>query len=475
VRLNLSEVAQQAREEPEKRFLLEVRSEFLMRVGEDEDDNREDLGHVVHLGLVVVSAGRVGVVLDHEGDEAGEGVDGLEDPRSGSTASGLVLDVRVDRDLGANAEEETRDLFALENTLLLKLNDEIDERFFDVERLLVEANPFGEAEGELLADTGLVGAAELRRREVADVDGSASLDVLKELTSGVGGLVLTLSLVERLEDVRELLPRCDGRNLSEAGRGELRGEVDDGGAEVANDKLGELKVKVGDGDEAGLEQRNGDVDVELALVFGVYEPGGDLLRDLGRDGAEAVEEEDECVASEGGFAAVEELDDLLRAGEGGLVPCGRRGGHERNLLNDATKFRILRNAGESGRFLSGESLVELGNESGELLHRLRTGEDGGFGGLRDVSRREGGRVIDDAVATFDGSDRAETGEVFVDLELGGGETAELETKRVGKHAAVVARRHRSGVPEGFARALRMQRSVSQKEEERKERKKRTSR
>ena len=75
MRLDRGEVAKEAREEPEERLLLEVGPELLVRVGENEDDDRKDLGHVVDLGLVVVGARRVGVVLDHEDDELGEGVD----------------------------------------------------------------------------------------------------------------------------------------------------------------------------------------------------------------------------------------------------------------------------------------------------------------------------------------------------------------------------------------------------------------
>ena len=164
MRLDRGEVAEEAREEPEERLLLEVGPELLVRVGEDEDDDRKDLGHVVYLGLVVVGARRVGVVLDHEDDELGEGVDGLEDAGRGGSSGGLVLDVAVDADLGAHAEEERRDLLPLEDALVLQLDDEIDERLLDRERLLVQSDPLGEAERQLLAHAGVVDARLARRR-----------------------------------------------------------------------------------------------------------------------------------------------------------------------------------------------------------------------------------------------------------------------------------------------------------------------
>lgn len=156
MKLDRCEVAQQAREESEEGLLLEVRAEFFMRVGENEDDNREHLRHVVDLGLVIVGSGGIGVVLDHERDELRKGVDGLEDTGGGCSTSRLVLDVAVDTDFGANAEEERRYLLSVEDALLLELDNKVDERLLDVVRLLVESDPFGEAERELLAHGRLV-------------------------------------------------------------------------------------------------------------------------------------------------------------------------------------------------------------------------------------------------------------------------------------------------------------------------------
>lgn len=188
MRLDGVQVAEETREEPEEGLLLEVGSQLLVRVGEDENDDGEDLGHVVHLGLVVVGASRVGVVLDHEDDELGEGVDGLEDASRGGSSSGLVLDVAVDRDLGTDSEEERRDLFSLEDALVLQLDDEIDERLLDGERLLVQANPLGETVRQLLSDSGVVDTS-LAWRGGPRLDDTAQL--LEELT----GTVITRSSV----------------------------------------------------------------------------------------------------------------------------------------------------------------------------------------------------------------------------------------------------------------------------------------
>jgi len=113
------QVAQQTREEAEERFLLEMRAKFFVRVGENEDDNREDLCHVVHFRFVVVCSSGVGVVLDHESDKFGESVDRLEDSSSRGSSSSLVFDVTIDADLGTDSEEERGDLFSIEDTLLL--------------------------------------------------------------------------------------------------------------------------------------------------------------------------------------------------------------------------------------------------------------------------------------------------------------------------------------------------------------------
>ena len=185
VNFDRRQIAQQTREEAEERFLLEVRAEFFVRVGEDENDDRENLRHVVYFRFIVVGSSRIGVVLDHEGDEFGESVDRLEDASGRGSSSSLVLDVTIDTDLGADSEEERRDLFSVENALLLKLNDEIDKRLFDVVRLLIEANPFGEAEGELLTNCWFVDGS-LGDRNWSDFDSSrASFKLLKEFHRAV--------------------------------------------------------------------------------------------------------------------------------------------------------------------------------------------------------------------------------------------------------------------------------------------------
>lgn len=185
VNFDRRQIAQQTREEAEERFLLEVRAEFFVRVGEDENDDRENLRHVVYFRFIVVGSSRIGVVLDHEGDEFGESIDRLEDSSGRGSSSSLVLDVTIDTDLGADSEEERRDLFSVENALLLKLNDEIDKRLFDVVRLLIEANPFGEAEGELLTNCWFVDGS-LGDRNWSDFDSSrASFKLLKEFHRAV--------------------------------------------------------------------------------------------------------------------------------------------------------------------------------------------------------------------------------------------------------------------------------------------------
>lgn len=144
-------VAEQTGKEAEERLLLEVGSEFFVRVGEDKYDDRKYFGHVVDLCFVVVGARRIGVVLDHEDDQLCESVDRLEDASRWRATCSLVLDVALDGDFGADTEEEGGDLLAFEDALILKLNNEIHERLLDRERLLVKSNPLGETVGELLS------------------------------------------------------------------------------------------------------------------------------------------------------------------------------------------------------------------------------------------------------------------------------------------------------------------------------------
>lgn len=125
------QVAEQTREEAEEWLLLEVGSEFLVRIGQDENNNREHFGHVVHFGFVIVGSGRIGMVFDHKHDQLGEGIDRLENTGSWSPSGGFVLDVAVNADFGAHAEEEGRNLLPLEDPLVLELDNEVDKRLLD--------------------------------------------------------------------------------------------------------------------------------------------------------------------------------------------------------------------------------------------------------------------------------------------------------------------------------------------------------
>lgn len=156
VRFDRVQVRQQAREEAEERLRLESGALLFVRVGQDQDDDRKDFGHVVHFCLVVVDTGRVGVILDHKDDQLGERVDRLENSSRRRTSLSLVLDVALDAGLCAHTEEHGRDLFALEDTLRLKLKNEIDEGLLDRIRLLVKSNPFGKAKRELLSNTSSI-------------------------------------------------------------------------------------------------------------------------------------------------------------------------------------------------------------------------------------------------------------------------------------------------------------------------------
>lgn len=181
--------------------------------------------------------------------------------------------------------------------------------------------------------------------------------------SRIGSLVRASSLFESVNDVGELLLRSDGRDLGEAGGNELRGKVDNGRAELSKDEFGELNVEFGDLNEPRLKERNGDGNVELAFVFCVKEPCRNLLCDLGRDRTKSIEEEDVGVTSESARTTVHELNDLLRASEDSLISSSGSSCDERDLLNDTSNFRFLRNTGESGSGFVGDSLLEFADES----------------------------------------------------------------------------------------------------------------
>lgn len=164
--------------------------------------------------------------------------------------------------------------------------------------------------------------------------------------------------------------RRDGRDLSETRSDELAGKVDDGRTEFAKDELGELHVELGDLDEPRLEEGDGDRDIELAFILGVEEPSRNFLRDFGRDGAETIEEEDVGVSPKSARAAVHELNDLLRATEDRLVSGSRSRCNEGDLLDDASDVGFLRNSGEGGSRLVGDSLLEFADKS---LHSCEHG------------------------------------------------------------------------------------------------------
>lgn len=168
-----------------------------------------------------------------------------------------------------------------------------------------------------------------------------------------------------------MLPRRDRRDLHEALGDEPRGKVDDARSVLARDELGELDVELGGVDEAGLDEGGRDGDVELALILGVDEPGGDLLGDLDGDAAEALEEEDVDLACEGRLAAVEELDDLLRAPEGRLVAVGGSSSDEGDLLKDLANVVLGSKASERRRRFRREVLLEVADEGLSKAIRVR--------------------------------------------------------------------------------------------------------
>ena len=68
------EICQDAREEAKEWPLLEIYRLVLMCSGEDENDDGEDFGQVMHLDRNRVHRRRVAIVLDHQDDKSGEGV-----------------------------------------------------------------------------------------------------------------------------------------------------------------------------------------------------------------------------------------------------------------------------------------------------------------------------------------------------------------------------------------------------------------
>ena len=65
-------VIQEAGEEPEKGLRLELGSLLFVGVGEDEDEDGENLGEVVHLCLFIIDTGSIAVILDDIDDEPRE-------------------------------------------------------------------------------------------------------------------------------------------------------------------------------------------------------------------------------------------------------------------------------------------------------------------------------------------------------------------------------------------------------------------
>ena len=101
MRLKAIDIAQQAREEPEKWLLLRELDRGFVGLSEDQNHDGEDFGKIVNLGRHV---GRIAIVLDHEHNQSRERVDGLE---GSSIVSGSgVLGPLLDTGLSADAEEE---------------------------------------------------------------------------------------------------------------------------------------------------------------------------------------------------------------------------------------------------------------------------------------------------------------------------------------------------------------------------------
>jgi hypothetical protein len=209
------------------------------------------------------------------------------------------------------------------------------------------------------------------RAAAGGVDGNCDHTLVSIVEEGSGGeercsrlcsLAETSRLSESIEGVGELLTSRDGRDIHQALGDEPRGKVDDRGSELPEDELGELDVEVGSVDEASLNEGGRDGDVELALVLCVDQPRRDLLGDLGRDAAEALEEEDVHLTSEGRLAAVEELADLLRASESRLVATGGTCGDDGDLVKNLANVVVGTQSDERGSRFGREELLEVANE-----------------------------------------------------------------------------------------------------------------
>lgn len=121
------QIVNQAGEKPEEWLLLESRSLLLMHIGENQNEDREDLRQVVDLGLVIVNTGSISMILDDVNNQPGHRIQGLE--RVVEVAVGNALDVAIHARFGANTEEERGHVFHLQDALLGQLSDEGDEVF----------------------------------------------------------------------------------------------------------------------------------------------------------------------------------------------------------------------------------------------------------------------------------------------------------------------------------------------------------
>jgi hypothetical protein len=169
-------VVKEAGEESEEGLGLELWTLLFVGVGENEDEDGENLGEVVHLRLLVVDTSSIAVVLDDIDDEPRECVQGLE--REVELSKGHTLEVGRDTSFGANPEEERRYILRFENAVLREIGDKGDEAFLGSCSPLEHSDPVLEPHVQLLPH--LLGLR-LQRRSRCNVRRSPSTtQVLKK-------------------------------------------------------------------------------------------------------------------------------------------------------------------------------------------------------------------------------------------------------------------------------------------------------
>ena len=92
-----------------------------MHVGQNQNEDRQDFSEVMYFCLVIVDTRSVTVVLNDVDDQARHRIQGLESKVELSRSD--TLEVAIDTGFGADAEEERRNVFDLQNTLLGELGD----------------------------------------------------------------------------------------------------------------------------------------------------------------------------------------------------------------------------------------------------------------------------------------------------------------------------------------------------------------